>query len=106
MSHFIRPRLGVPVAPREVFCKLMTPLGQLCPGRRVLSILFLSWGLLHAISMAHGGSPTKQKPWHYTLLTGSELIDDCPVCGRPTFSFPLRGSFGLQLLEENPLFAT
>jgi len=56
--------------------------------------------------MAHGGSPTKQTPWHYTLLTGSELIDDCPACGRPTFSFPLRGSFGLQLLEENPLFAT
>ncbi len=44
-------------------------------------------------------------PQEYTLLTGSQLIDDCPICGRPTILAPMRGTFELQLLEQNPLFA-
>jgi len=41
---------------------------------------------------------------NYLLLEGSELIDDC-YCGRPTIFIPMRGTFRLRLLEENPLFA-
>jgi len=41
----------------------------------------------------------------YTLLAGSELIDDCPICGRPTIFAPMTGTFDLHLLDQNPLFA-
>lgn len=43
-------------------------------------------------------------PQKYTLLIGSELIDDCPICGRPTILAPMTGTFDLQLLDQNPLF--
>jgi len=55
------------------------------------------------------GDPAPAPPaatWHYTLLPGSQLTDDCPVCGRPPIIVPMRGTFGLRLIQENPLFAT
>jgi hypothetical protein len=42
---------------------------------------------------------------HYRLVQGSSLVDDCPVCGRPTLIYPLRGAFDLDLLATNPLSA-
>ncbi len=44
-------------------------------------------------------------PQRYTLVTGSQLIDDCPICGRPTILAPMTGTFDLHLLDQNPLFA-
>ena len=41
--------------------------------------------------------------WHYRLIEGSEWVDDCPVCGRPTLSSPLRGQFTMELIEETPI---
>src|SRR5262245_43710327 len=41
---------------------------------------------------------------NYTLLDASQLQDDCVICGRPTFMYPLRGTFTLTLLESTPLF--
>jgi hypothetical protein len=41
--------------------------------------------------------------WQYRLIEGSEWVDDCPVCARPTLSLPLRGEFMVVLVEENPL---
>jgi len=49
---------------------------------------------------------TSAGPWRYELLPDSRLIDDCPPCGRPTIPQPLRGTFDLRLLDENPLFST
>ncbi len=43
--------------------------------------------------------------WRYTLLPGAYLLDDCPPCGRPTIQQPLRGTFDLRMIEENPLFS-
>jgi len=40
---------------------------------------------------------------HYQLIEGSEWVDDCPACGRPTLSLPLRGKFALELIEETPI---
>ncbi len=40
----------------------------------------------------------------YTLIPGSELVDDCPVCGRPTILAPLTGTFTLSVLDQNPLY--
>jgi hypothetical protein len=61
---------------------------------------------LAVISGAIPPPPPTNRPSHYTLLEGSRLVDDCLICGRPPIVLPLRGTFGLRLLEENPLFAT
>ncbi len=44
--------------------------------------------------------------WQYTLLPDSRLVDDCPICGRPTILVPLRGTFSLRPVQANPLFST
>lgn len=45
------------------------------------------------------------KIWHYTLLPGSQLTDDCPICNRLPIVVPLYGTFQLRLRDENPVFA-
>jgi hypothetical protein len=50
--------------------------------------------------------PPAPPAWHYTLLNGSTLTDDCPICGRPSIPLPMQGTFQLRLIQENPLFAT
>jgi hypothetical protein len=54
---------------------------------------------------ASAQKPTTSRPWVYRLLDDSTLTDDCPVCGRPTIQVPLRGTFSLRLLTQNPLFS-
>src|ERR1044071_4005967 len=41
----------------------------------------------------------------YTLLDGSQLLDDCLICGRPTIISKLRGTFTLTPTDINVLFA-
>jgi len=60
---------------------------------------------LLAASKGFSQATTPNRTWKYVLLEGSELVDDCLICGRPTFFVPMRGSFSLRLLELNPLFA-
>ncbi|MDA0812704.1 MAG: hypothetical protein O3C21_09985 [Verrucomicrobia bacterium] len=45
------------------------------------------------------------RAWHYTLVEGSTLLDDCEVCGGLRFPIPMEGSFELVLTDENPLFS-
>jgi hypothetical protein len=52
-----------------------------------------------------GPSPLPQPEWHYMLLQDSQLIDNCSVCDRIPIIVPMRGSFDLRLVEENPLFS-
>jgi len=40
----------------------------------------------------------------YALVTGSQLVDDCPICARPTILAPLTGTFTLSILDQNPLY--
>jgi len=42
-------------------------------------------------------------PQLYTLLSGSQLTDDCPICDRIPIVVPLAGTFGLRMLDQNPL---
>lgn len=56
-------------------------------------------------SAAAGTGDAATGAWRYQLLPDSHLIDDCPPCGRPTILEPMRGSFDLRLVEENPLFS-
>ncbi|HEY6228551.1 MAG TPA: hypothetical protein VI282_15640 [Verrucomicrobiae bacterium] len=41
--------------------------------------------------------------WRYQLLEGSYLMDDCLICGRPSFNIPMRGSFTLRRVEVSPV---
>jgi hypothetical protein len=43
--------------------------------------------------------------WSYTLVDGSRLVDDCPICDRIPIVRPMRGTFQLRLRQQNPLFA-
>ena len=40
----------------------------------------------------------------FTLVSGSELTDECPVCDRLPIVLPLAGTFELRLVDQNPLF--
>jgi hypothetical protein len=40
----------------------------------------------------------------YTLVHGSLLTDDCPICDRVTAPVPMWGSFELRLTSQGPLF--
>jgi len=44
--------------------------------------------------------------WVYTLTEGSQLIEDCPICNRLTIPVPMRGTFEMRYLGQNPLFTT
>jgi hypothetical protein len=69
---------------------------------RVILVLALSLPLTTAEAQ---GAP-EGSSWRYTLVHGSELLDDCPVCDRLSLPIPLRGTFDLRLIQANPLFAT
>lgn len=43
--------------------------------------------------------PAPGKTWRYELLADAGVMDECPICGRPSFLLPLRGSFDLLGLE-------
>jgi len=66
--------------------------------------LFISTLVLGALvaGNAHGQLPDAATQI-YTLLAGSELMDDCPVCDRPTIVAPMTGTFRLRFLDQNPL---
>lgn len=51
-------------------------------------------------------APGPGTSWRYTLVEGSTLVDDCPICDRLTIVRPLRGTFDLLLEQEGPLFTT
>lgn len=66
--------------------------------------------LMLALSLAGSRTVLAQagatnRSWAFLLLDGSYLIDDCPICGRPTIQEPMLGAFKLRLLEQNPLFS-
>jgi hypothetical protein len=55
-------------------------------------------------SAAKAQLPETNRPWHYQLIEGSFLTEDCLLCERPTISVPMRGSFDLFLMSVGPLF--
>jgi hypothetical protein len=65
--------------------------------------VFVLFGL--SLPGASAQTPTANRPWVYRLLDDSSLTDDCPICARPTIQVPLRGTFSLRLLTQNPLFS-
>ena len=55
-----------------------------------------------AFAPAAGGQ-SASAPWVYTLVDGSQLLDDCPICDRVSIPVPMRGTFQLRLLVPGPL---
>ncbi len=43
--------------------------------------------------------------WTYSLVNGSRIIDDCPICDRLPFVLPMRGTFQMRFLQQGPLFS-
>jgi hypothetical protein len=40
----------------------------------------------------------------YTLISGSQLTDECPICDRMPIFVPMTGTFRLRFLGQGPLF--
>jgi len=49
-------------------------------------------------------TPPLNTVWVYTLVGGSQLTDDCPICDHVTVPVPMRGTFQLRFLGQGPLF--
>ncbi len=70
-----------------------------------LGTMVVAGPLLLAVPLATGWAQLPSESTRiYTLLSGSELTDDCPICDRVTIVVPLTGTFRLQFLEQTPLF--
>lgn len=67
----------------------------------ILQVMLLTCVMATTPGLAQSTDPNPQQ---YTLINGSQLVDDCPVCGRPTILVPLTGTFTLTLLDQNPLY--
>lgn len=52
--------------------------------------------LLLATILVPRGAGDPALLWHYTLLEGSFIMDECPICGRPSIQEPIRGTFTLE----------
>ena len=52
------------------------------------------------------GGQSSSPPWFYTLVDGSQLLDDCPICDRLSRPVPMWGTFQLRLLVQGPLFSS
>jgi hypothetical protein len=63
--------------------------------------------MLSALATSTEAQQTPSSPvWSYALVDGSQLVDDCPICDRVPIVRPLRGTFQLRLLRQDPLYAT
>ena len=69
-----------------------------------------SFSFAFLLAVALGGSSSqgvnapKGPVAAYILLEGSYLVDDCPICARPTILQPMGGTFKLVRVDQNPLF--
>ncbi len=67
------------------------------------SRLALAVVLLSVWAQPPGLAQTNSQP--YTLISGSQLTDDCPICDHLPIVLPLTGTFTLSLVDQNPLFS-
>ncbi len=66
-----------------------------------------SWllaGLLMFGLKGYAQSSTNDPPRLYSLLRGSQLTEDCPLCDRVIMALPMTGTFTVRFLDQNPLF--
>jgi hypothetical protein len=74
-------------------------------GGTIFPLALLLLVLLLVASRSDAGTTSEGvRTWRYQLLPASYLIEDCPPCAGPTRLEPMRGTFDLRLVSENPLF--
>ena len=52
------------------------------------------------------GGQSSSPPWFYTLVDGSQLLDDCPICDKLSLPLSMRGTFQLRLLAQGPIYSS
>jgi hypothetical protein len=63
--------------------------------------------VLASLSLAPtAGGQSSSPPWVYTLVDGSQLLDDCPICDRLSRPVPMWGTFQLRLLGQGPIYSS
>ena len=92
--------MNSPVGPGHFWTRLVS-VNQWAGGCRRRGWLTLGFALVLAGAIVEIRAAADS--WRYRLIEGSEWVDDCPVCDRPTLSLPLRGQFALELVEETPI---
>ncbi len=68
---------------------------------RTATVLVLLLVLSGGATLVTAQTATPALPIVYQLVADASLLDDCPVCGRPSILVPMRGSFTLRLLDES-----
>ena len=58
--------------------------------------------LMTGVTLASPAQTPVSQP--YTLVSGSELTDECPICDRIPVVLPLAGTFDLRVVDQDPLF--
>src|ERR1043166_602231 len=79
-------------------------LKRICSRQAALILVLSLWRAGGGLAWAQ--TPATNQVWIYRLLNDSYLLDDCPICDRISLPEPLRGTFSLRLLEQNPLFSS
>lgn len=107
--HF-RPRALAPCCPRSIreYFNVIKPVTIMRPSPKKTFVPIGACLLALAtfgpsLGTAFAQQPSTNQPWAYLLLSDSFLVDDCLLCGRPSIQAPLRGSFNLRLIDQNPL---
>jgi len=70
-----------------------------------VTVALIGWALLITVFSALADT-NKSTVISYTLLHGSSLMDDCPICDRAIVAQPMRGKFEVRLVEQDSLFST
>src|SRR6185436_9858286 len=72
--------------------------------RPIWRVMKIKWLILTAcLVLSTARAATPEPAMRYQLLEGSFLMDDCLICGRPSFNIPMRGSFFLRRIAVGPL---
>jgi hypothetical protein len=70
---------------------------------------FMAGAMLMVANLAlapTAGGQSSSPPWFYTLVDGSQLLDDCPICDRLSRPVPMWGTFQLRLLAQGPIYSS
>ncbi|HZR16113.1 MAG TPA: hypothetical protein VFE51_02195 [Verrucomicrobiae bacterium] len=102
MDEYLKARFKRPVwagapkgrTPNRIQKNALSGISEFC----ILAALSVSFAL------SSNGQTLPNGQAVYTLINGSSLTDDCPVCDRITIPVPMQGAFNLRLVDQGPLF--
>src|SRR5581483_10674326 len=98
MDEYLKARFKRPVwagapkgrTPNRIQKNALSGISEFC----ILAALSVSFAL------SSNGQTLPNGQAVYTLINGSSLTDDCPVCDRITIPVPMQGAFNLRLVDQ------